>query len=291
MLICWCLIFFVIVPVVIYGASYFRYYTAQWLPQRQAQIYSADTASYASADDVKLGFGDAVSTYVKGVIKNQGDMFNYHSTLKSDHSAASSWWMWLLDMRPTWFYVGGYGNPNGNVGTISAFGNPATWIFCTVAAVALIIVLIIKRRLPLEEWFIFVCLGSSFLPWVLVPRSTYAYHFYASVPFITLAAGRLIMYWEEKDDKKRADKGQKGRSGVRSIKWIWIGLALLLFVVFYPVISGLEVPREYIGALQWFPFHKWQIQDQSGEVLKNYRIGWRFLDYEPVNPPTTIIVK
>ena len=291
LLICWCVIFFIIVPAVIYCAAYFRYYTAQWLPARQQQIYAANTEAYASADEVKLSFGDALSTYVKGVIKNQGDMYNYHSGLKSDHSASSSWWMWLGDMRPTWFYVGGYGNPKGNVGSISAFGNPAVWILCTFASIVLLIVLIKKKRLPLEDWFLFICAGSSFLPWVLVTRSTYAYHFYATVPFITLAAGRLIMFWEEKDDLKRAEKELKGRSRVKAVKWVWMGLALLLFIVFFPVISGLEVPREYITALQWFPFHKWQIQDQNGEVLKNYRIGWRFLDYEPSNPPTTVIVR
>ncbi len=134
-------------------------------------------------------------------------------------------------------------------------------------------------------------MASSFLPWVLVPRSTYAYHFFATVPFIALAAGRLVKYWEDSDALKRSEKGLTGKSRVPRIKYIWIALVLVLFIVFYPVISGLEVPREYISALQWFPFHRWQIQNESGEVIKTYRIGWRFLDYEPSNPPTTIIVK
>ncbi|MBR3382138.1 MAG: glycosyltransferase family 39 protein [Clostridia bacterium] len=292
LLCCWCVVFFIIVPVVIYCASYCRYYTAQWLPARQAQIYSADPGAYDSASDVKLGLGDALTTYVKGVIKNQGDMFNYHSQLKSDHSAASSWWMWLGDMRPTWFYVGGYDNPNGYVGTISAFGNPAVWICCTIASITLIFVLLFKRRrLPLEDYFLYVCAASSFLPWVLVPRSTYAYHFFATVPFITLLSGRLLGWFAESDAAKRREKGLPERRRVRRIGVAWMIVVLVLFIVFFPVISGIEVPREYISALQWFPFYRWQVQDSSGEVIKTYRIGWRFLDYEPSNPPTTIIVK
>ena len=288
---CWCVIFFVAVPAVIYAASYCRYYTAQWKPAKQQEIYAASPDAYESVSDVKLSLGTAAETYVKGVIKNQKDMFNYHSGLKSDHSAASSWWMWLGNLRPTWFYAGGYGNPHGFVGTISAFGNPATWVGCTAATLVLAFVLLFRRRrLPLEAWFIFVCLGSSFLPWVLVPRSTYAYHFYASVPFICLAAGHLIGYWEDVNAYKKAEAGQKP-GFVPKLKYVWMGLALLFFIIFYPVISGMEVPRWYVAALQWVPFHKWQIQNEAGEVLKTYRIGWRFLDYEPSNPSTTIIIK
>ena len=289
----WCLIFFVIVPAVIYAASYCRYYTAQWKPARQQQIYAAAPDSYNSAKEVKLGLSDSVSTYISGVIKNQKDMYNYHSGLNSDHSAASYWWMWLGDLRPTWFYVGGYGNPHGNVGTISAFGNPAVWVGCTLATFALAFVLIFRRKkFPLKPYFLFVCMASSFLPWVLVTRSTYAYHFYATVPFISLAAGYLLGYWEDMDEFKRKKKGL-GAGFVPKIKYIWMGLALLFFILFYPVISGMEVPREYIAILQWVPFHKYEVQNEAGEVIRTYRVGWRFLDYEPspLSPNQITIIK
>lgn len=288
---CWCVLFFIVVPLIIYCASYFRYYSSQWKPQRQSQIYMQNYEAYESVDDVKLSLPDAVDTYVKGVIKNQKDMYNYHSGLDSEHSASSPWWTWLFDLRPTWFYVGGYGNPHGFVGTISSFGNPAVWTLCSLATIALVFVLIIHRRkFPLEAWFVFVCLGSSLLPWVLVSRSTYAYHFFASVPFITLAAGLLIGYWEDVSAYKRSQEG-RGPGFVPWIKYIWMTVAGVLFVLFYPVISGLEVPYEYIYALQWVPFHKWEYRDAEGNLLKTVRIGWRFLDYEPSGAHATIIQK
>lgn len=278
---CWCVIFFVILPVVIYSASYFRYYTAQWKPDRQTEIYNADRGAYDSPDDVKLGFRDAMNTYLNGVIGNQKSIFNYHSKLKSEHSASSTWWMWLSDLRPTWFYSGGSGNPNGYRGTISSFGNPAVWILCTRATLMLAIVSIfIRKRITLETYFIFICLGSSLLPWVLVSRSTYAYHFFASVPYIVLASGYLIGYLEDADEVRRKKRNLTGGI-VPMVKYAWMIIVFVLFVVFYPVISGLEVPVEYISALQWVPFHKIVIQDSQGEVLHTYRIGWRFLDYEP----------
>ena len=290
----WCIIFFVFVPLVIYSASYCRYYTAQWLPAKQQVIYGANPDAYESSSDVKLSLGEAVDTYIKGVINNQSDMYNYHSQLKSDHKASSPWWMWLGNLRPTWFYVGGYGNSGGGVGTISAFGNPAVWVGCTIATIILIFVLIFhRRRFPLEDYFLFVCMASSFLPWVLVPRSTYAYHFFATVPFITLAAGRLIGYWEDIHAYKHKNEAGKKKCRVPRVKYVWMAVVLLLFMIFYPVISGLEVSRTYIGALQWVPFHKYEVHDANDNVVKAYRIGWRFLDYEPSNikPEQITIIK
>lgn len=278
----WCVLFFVIIPASIYAASYCRYYTAEWKPARQTEIYRQNRDKYDSADQVKLDIKDAAKTYVKGVINNQKDMYSYHSTLKSDHSASSPWWSWLFDLRPTWFYCGGSDNPHGYIGTISAFGNPAVWTLCTLATAGMIVSLIHRKRFPTEVLFILIALGSSFLPWVLVPRSTYAYHFFASVPFITLASGYLIGYIENWSSLKRAVKGVTSPGFVPWIKYIWMIAAGVLFILFYPVISGTEVPYWYIHMLQWVPFHKFEVIDKNdGSVLKTIRLGWRFLDYEP----------
>ena len=277
----WCVLFFVMIPAAIYAASYCRYYTAEWKPARQTEIYKQHRNEYASADEVELSFKDEVSVYVKGVIKNQKDMYSYHSTLKSDHKASSPWWTWLFDLRPTWFYCGGSDNPHGYIGTISAFGNPAVWTLCTFATVGMIISLFHRKRFPTEVLFILLALGSSFLPWVLVPRSTYAYHFFASVPFITLAAGYLMGYIEDVSAIKRAQKGLTSPGFVPKIKYIWMIVAGFLFVLFYPVISGMEVPYWYVHMLEWVPFHKWEYLDKDGKVIKTVRVGWRFLDYEP----------
>ena len=287
----WCVLFFIIVPVLIYSASYFRYYTAQWLPARQTEVYNSDPTAFASASDVKLGFKDSVVTYVKGVIKNQKDIFNYHSGLKSEHQASSPWWMWLMDLRPTWFYVGERETvelPSGStasyVGTICSFGNPLVWTACNIAVIILIAVLIVRvRRFPLEPWFIFVCLAANLLPWVLVPRSTYAYHFFASVPYVSLAAGYLVGIAEDLGYEKLAAEKTKKKAGINKLKYVWMALVLLLFGIFFPVLSGLKVNSSYIGALEWVPYHRWEVHetDEDGnETIKNYRIGWTLTSYE-----------
>ena len=125
----WCVVFFIIVPAMIYAAAYCRYYTAQWKPSAQQRIYAADPSRGETAEQVKLTVSEAANAYIKGVIKNQTDMYNYHSGLQSDHSASSPWWMWLFNLRPTWFYISP-SMPGGKVGTISTFGNPAVWNIC-----------------------------------------------------------------------------------------------------------------------------------------------------------------
>jgi len=93
-----------------------------------------------------------------------------------------------------------------------------------------------------------VGLGANYLPWVLVSRCTFAYHFFASVPFIILLTLYLLRDMEQK------------RPELKWIKWIWLGVAVALFAAYYPVISGVPASTDYIKALELLP-------------------GWDFLGY------------
>ena len=86
--------------------------------------------------------------------------------------------------------------------------------------------------------------ASQFLPWVLVPRSTFIYHYFASVPFIILCTVLMLDCL-----RKRSPK---------AFKWTSIALlaaALVLFVAFYPLESGLPVARSYAQYLRWFKWY------------------------------------
>ena len=87
-----------------------------------------------------------------------------------------------------------------------------------------------------------VALGflTQYLPWVLVPRSMYMYHYFASVPFIILATGLLF-----------------GRIGdARRRHWamgVYVVLVAGFFAMFYPYASGLLTPTAWLDWLKWFP--------------------------------------
>lgn len=56
------------------------------------------------------------------VWQNQTTMFNYHSGLSATHGHQSSWWMWLLDVRPILYVFKSYAD--GTVSAFSAFNTP-----------------------------------------------------------------------------------------------------------------------------------------------------------------------
>ena len=78
-------------------------------------------------------------------------------------------------------------------------------------------------------------------PWIAVPRIAFIYHYFSIVPFIIL----LIVYVI----KKAVDKYK----GAKYFAYVYLGIVLALFILFYPGISGLEVPVSYMRALKWFP--------------------------------------
>ena len=257
-----CLLFFIIIPVAIYSAAYRPYYTAQWKPNAEqtkiARLRAAGQLGYNEEPEGEvLTFSEKVKTYVDGVIDNQKYMFSYHSGLNSTHPYQSAWYEWPLGNRPVWFYSGGQNPDTTKFGTISTFGNPAVWWICFAGTLTLFIMFLRNRfRLNAEIFFIFACMASSMLPWMLISRCVFVYHYFATVPMIILASVYVLKHYEDKFyyiPLERGDMISGGAKFVPKIKFIWLAAAIVLFAVFYPVISGIQVSREYIRALEWLP--------------------------------------
>lgn len=214
----WCCLFYIIIPAAIYILSYLPYMLC-------------------------------VKHYdLKGIWEVQKFIFTYHSGLKATHAYQSAWWQWPLDLRPTWYYVG-YDATGLRAGTISAFGNPLVWWTCSAGMLAFLIMVFYGRiRASRETDVLAAAAAANYLPWVLVPRCTFAYHYFPMVPFIIMATVFLV----EEFDRLRPE--------YKKMKWVWLGLCAALFILFYPVISGKMVSVDYIKALEWLP-------------------GWTFLGY------------
>ena len=98
----WCCIWFLLVPGLIYFVSYFPYYR------------------YEASVRPSYGLMDMWDT----LIKNQNDMYNYHSQLTATHMCQSMWYQWPFTFKSVWFYVSGNGD---RISNISSTGNPAVW--------------------------------------------------------------------------------------------------------------------------------------------------------------------
>ena len=82
---------------------------------------------------------------------------------------------------------------------------------------------------------------SAYLPWVLVSRLTFIYHYFASVPFIILATAQGLRYIERKNARI-----------AHALMALLVVAAIALFIAFFPLASGIEVPHEWCDAMNWF---------------------------------------
>lgn len=207
-----CVIFFIIIAGLIYLLSYIPFSNGQ-----------------------DMGLWDRM-------IKNQQDMFRYHSELEASHTFESSWYQWPIMYRPMYYYCQTLAD--GLKEGISAFGNPLVW-WAGIPAFFYMVYRFAAKKDRIALFLIFAYL-VQYVPWMTVPRCTFAYHYFPSVPFVAMMLV-YIMYLLAEHDRKW-------------YKWIIVYLigAFLLFLLFYPVLSGQPVTQAFVrDGLRWFS--KWQL--------------------------------
>ena len=210
----WCCLWFLLVPGLIYFASYFPYYR------------------YEASLRMNYGLKDMWAT----LLKNQKDMYNYHSGLTATHMCQSMWYQWPFTFKSVWFYVSGNGEKISN---IASTGNPAVWWISSVGAVCLFLEWLLGKvkRDPVLP-ILFVGVAANYRPWVLVTRCVFLYHFFATVPFILLSTVYLFFLLERENRR------------MHWVKWAWLCLAVVYFILLYPAISGLPTGYGYAGFLE-----------------------------------------
>jgi dolichyl-phosphate-mannose-protein mannosyltransferase len=96
------------------------------------------------------------------------------------------------------------------------------------------------RRWDLAAIYITVVFFFSWVPYVFISRVTFIYHYYVSVPLLCLATAYFVnKYWNTKGGKIAAIA--------------LFAAVVILFIAFYPVISGAPVSTSWIYKLKWFP--------------------------------------
>ncbi len=173
---------------------------------------------------------------LQSIINYNTNMYNYHSILQATHSYSSPWWAWPLDIKPMGYYKQ---LKDGMLSSINAFGNPAIFWMGIVAIVYLLFVAI--RQKTLEAIFILLAFLGLYLPYILVGRLMFIYHFYYAVPFLILAIVYML-----KDMMERFNFTAK-------FYGIYLLMVAGLFLAFYPVLSGYAVSQTYVTEyLKWF---------------------------------------
>ncbi len=205
-----CCVFFLAVPALTYFLSYIPYY--RYEAKTREGVYTLEKC-------------------IARLIRNQKDMYRYHSGLTEGHLCQSTWYQWPFTAKSVWFYFEKVGERYSN---ISSIGNPAVWWTSTIGALGLLVERAlgrVKRATILPV--LLVAIVANYLPWVLVPRCVFLYHFFATIPFVMIAALYLVYTLET----------QNPRLGW--IKWAWLGLATLFFALMYPAVSGVPTSAAY----------------------------------------------
>ncbi len=224
----WCLLFFVIIPILIYLISYLPY----------------------------MAYNDSIHSigeYVRAVWQAQINMFIYHSTDQRgmDHPFYSPWWQWPVIGKPMYYASESYRFSNGLCYSLFCFGNPVVWWGGLAALFMCFLFWLLDKRYVVgnrtEKWhirpitgnhefaFLFISLGAQYLPWMLVPRGTYIYHYFASVPFIILS---IVLSF--------STLAQRNWKTARIGMAVFLLLAFSAFILFFPYASGILVPQAWL---------------------------------------------
>ena len=211
-----CLVFFVLVPALIYYLSYYPYGIGNGLDGGLGMNFTRD--------------------YAKIVLDNQGYMFRYHSGVNATHPYSSRWYQWVLDIRPILYYLDYNGSSRSSFG---AFVNP---VLCWAGLLALGVTgfCAAARR---DRKALFLVLGylAQLVPWIFVGRITFEYHYFPCSVFLVLILGYVFSLMRENTKNWLVPV------------WGLTALQTAIFLLFYPALWGAELDSARASLLyRWF---------------------------------------
>ena len=211
----YCIVFFVIVPAIIYALSYIPFLRAPGM------------------------------NGIQSIIDNQISMYNYHSYLKDSHPFSSQWYQWPIIARPIWFFAGNATDTTRV--SIASFGNPFIW-WLGIGALLYCVYRMFKNK-NYNALFLIIGYFSQYVPWMGVNRVVFIYHYFTCVPFIVL----MLSYVINDAFVRYPYNGITLKNNKATIALcIYLLVCALAFVSFYPVLSGMEVSVSYIDSLKWY---------------------------------------
>ncbi|MDR0220445.1 MAG: phospholipid carrier-dependent glycosyltransferase [Lachnospiraceae bacterium] len=165
-------------------------------------------------------------------------MLAYHSAeIIETHSALSPFYEWPFDWRPLLYLSTPLEPPYYS--SLSLLGNPAVW-WAGLPCLAYCFYLALRKK-DEKAGFLAVAYLAQYLPWAFVTEWTFIYHYYPATFFMFLAMGYTL------------EALVRAREWGRTAALGYLAVAVLVFVILYPVISGSPAPREYQEGLEWLP--------------------------------------
>lgn len=178
-------------------------------------------------------------TEYKGLIDKaiQGSisMFNYHHNLVAEHYYSSPFYEWPIIWMPL-LDANDMVNAT-DVSAVSCMGNPAIWW----AGIPCVFFLIFRWIIKKDKKAGFLCISylAQYVPWMSIGRITFIYHYFPAILFVMLMMGYTMDFII-----KRFKWGKKAVI-------MYMITAIIVFFLFFPVVSGLPIYKEYGLRLRW----------------------------------------
>lgn len=177
----------------------------------------------------------AYNGLIDKVIQGTKYMFDYHANLVAEHYYSSPFYEWPIIWMPL-LDANDMVNAT-DVSAISCMGNPAIWWVGIPCELYVFFRWIIKR----DKRAGFLCISylAQYIPWMSISRITFIYHYFPAILFVILMMGYTMQHIRE--------DFSWGKKAIT----IYLAIAVICFFLFFPVISGLPVNKEYGLHLRW----------------------------------------
>jgi dolichyl-phosphate-mannose--protein O-mannosyl transferase len=167
-------------------------------------------------------------------VELQKQIFHYHTHLEATHPYQSRWWEWPLTLRPVWYSTT---HALGKVSNVYTNGNSVLYL-AFIPATLWLAWRLWRRRDPALAVLLIGFYGQ-WLPWALVHRIAFAYHFLPAVPFgcLAIAVALSALY-------------RKGAVG-RAAAIVYVCLAVGFFIYFFPINADVPLTPQAFESRMW----------------------------------------
>lgn len=221
-----CIIFFIVIPVIIYTASYLPIIT---LPGPNHDLNE--------------------------VVRYQQNMLGYHEGVTDDHPFMSKPWQWPLNYKPLLEYRDTTSLSSSKLSYMYVMGNPFIFWFGLLCIFMSIFIGIWKR--DKRVFFLIVAFACQYLPWFPIKRCLFIYHYFTAVPFLIMFVVYILKFLHDDLPKIIGKANMSKRSELSAQKvttgivYGYLALVALMFIFLYPAISGYVVDNSYLDYVRW----------------------------------------
>jgi len=215
------LIALVILPIFVYLSVFYIHFSL--LPR------PGPGDAYMSADFVAGKKNFWAKTFELNLV-----MYSANATLSATHPYSSKFYSWPIMARPVYYWVKNF--PGGEAGRIYLLGNPILWWLATFG----MIFSLFRWRPKEKELKLGLYLGYflNILPFVVVPRVLFLYHYLAALIFSVAVLSALIA-----DSEKAKPK----------VIFVLVALVFASFIFFAPLSYGLPLSEAAYRLRLWLP--------------------------------------